>query len=139
MSISLAVALIMGQKVQTFKMPLYNADQKNAEPYGLAVTTLPSGFKVTGKMGSGEISSPDGTITVSLLKSKIPMPSLLRNPKLKELKDFTTIRMTKWIGYRNSNKNGEDYKLDWSRYRLNFSVVAKDPKKIGALREALHT
>ena len=33
----------------------------------------------------------------------------------------------------------EDYKLDWSKYRLNFNIQGKDKTKVMALRQALHT
>ena len=128
---SIALSLVVGQPVATFKIPIYNADQKNPAVMNYVSTTLPGGFK-EGKVGSGEITSDDGTITVTLLKSATSMPNLLRNPKLRELKDFTTIRMVRWIGYRNSRPNGEDYKLDWSRYRINFSLIGHDKKQIDA-------
>ncbi len=135
---SIALSLVVGQPVTTFKIPIYNADQKTPTVMNYVSTTLPGGFK-EGRVGSGEITSDDGTITVTLLKSTTPMPNLLRNPKLRELKDFTTIRMVRWIGYRNSRPNGEDYKLDWSRYRINFSLIGHDKKQIDALRDGLHT
>jgi len=130
--------MILAQPVSTFKVPVYNADQKNPAVMSYATTTLPAGF-TEGKFGSGEIKSDDGVITVTLLRSSTAMPNLLRNPKYTKLKDFTTIRMTNWIGFRNSNPNGEDYKLDFNKYRLNFSLVAKDKEKVMALRTALHT
>lgn len=135
---SFAFAFVLGQPGTLFKIPIYNADQKNPAIMSYVSTGLPAGF-TEGKVGSGEIKSSEGVITVTLLKSTTTMPSLLRNPKLKELKDFTTIRMVRWIGYRNSRPNGEDYKLDWNRYRINFSLVVKDKKNVGALREALHS
>lgn len=135
---SLSLSLILAQPLSTFKVPVYNADQKNPAVMSYVSTTLPAGFK-EGKFGSGEIRSDDGVITVTLLKSSTAMPSLLRNPKYSHLKDFTTIRMTNWIGFRNSNPKGEDYKLDWSKYRLNFNLQGKDKTKVMALREALHT
>jgi hypothetical protein len=139
MNTSLALAFILGHNGSFFKVPVYSADQKNPAVMGYVSTTLPAGFAESGKFGSGAIKSDDGTITVTLLKSSAPMPSLLRNPKFSHLKDFTTIRMTNWIGFRNSNPKGEDYKLDWSNYRLNFNLLAKDKQKVDALREALHT
>ncbi len=137
MNTSLALAFILGQPGNHFKVPVYNADQKVPAVMSYVSTVLPEGF-TEGKFGSGAITSADGTITVTLLKSAASMPSLLRNPKYNHLQDFTTIRMTNWIGFRNSNPNGEDYKLDWSRYRLNFSVVAKGKPKVEALRKVLH-
>lgn len=133
-----ALSLILGVQTKTFKVPVYNADQKTPSVLSYTQTTLPAGF-TEGKFGSGEIKSDDGVITVTLLRSATAMPNLLRNPKYTSLQDFTTIRMTNWIGFRNSNKNGEDYKLDFNKYRLNFSVVAKSKDKVLALRKALHT
>jgi hypothetical protein len=138
MSFSLALTISLVQPGAFFKVPVYNADQKNPAVMSYVSTTLPAGF-TEGKIGSGEITSADGTITVTLLKSSTAMPSLLRNPKFSHLKGFTTIRMTNWIGFRNSNPRGEDYKLDWDRYRINFSLLGKDKKKVEALREALHS
>ncbi len=135
---SIAFAFVLVQPSTLFKIPIYNADQKTPAIMSYVSTDLPAGFR-EGRVGSGEISSSEGVITVTLLKSTTTMPTLLRNPKLKELKDFTTLRMVKWIGYRNSRPNGEDYKLDWNRYRVNFSLVVKDKKDVGALREALHS
>ena len=120
-----------------FKVPVYNADMKTPVEVGTTNPVLPAGFK-EGKIGSGEITSDDGKITVTLLKSSTAMPSLLRNPRYSHLKDFTTMRMTNWIGFRNSRPDGEDYKLDWDRYRVNFSLIAKDKAKVKALRNALH-
>jgi hypothetical protein len=137
MNTSLAIAFVLGQSGHFMKVPVYNADQKIQTRTGTVNAALPAGFK-EGTYGTGAITSEDGTITVTLLKSSVMMPSLLRNPKFTHLKDFTTIRMTNWIGFRNSRPNGEDYKLDWTTYRLNFSLVAKDKSKVMALRNALH-
>ncbi len=136
---SLALTLVLAQPGSTFKVPVYNADQKNPAVTSYVSTTLPAGFADEGKFGSGAIKSDDGIITVTILKSSTAMPSLLRNPKFSHLKDFTTIRMTNWIGFRNSNPKGEDYKLDWNKYRLNFNLQGKDKAKVMALRQALHT
>jgi hypothetical protein len=136
---TLALSLVLGQPGSTFKIPVYNADQKTPAVVTYVSTVLPAGFADEGKFGSGAIKSDNGVITVTLLKSSTNMPSLLRNPKYSDLKDFTTIRMTNWIGFRNSNPNGEDYKLNWSKFRLNFNLQAKDKTKVKALREALHT
>ncbi len=136
---SLVLTLVLAQPGSTFKVPVYNADQKNPAVTSYVSTTMPAGFTDEGKFGSGAIKSNDGIITVTLLKSSTAMPSLLRNPKFSNLKDFTTIRMTNWIGFRNSNPKGEDYKLDWSKYRLNFNLQGKDKTKVMALRQALHT
>ena len=137
MNTSLALAFVLGLPGAFFKVPVYNADQKTPAVMSYVSATLPSGF-TEGKFGSGEIKSSDGVITVTLVKSSTAMPSLLKNPRFTKLKDFTTIRMTNWIGFRNSRPNGEDYKLDWDRYRLNFSLVAKSKEKIMTLRESLH-
>ncbi len=136
---SLVLTLVLAQPGSTFKVPVYNADQKNPAVTSYVSTTMPAGFADKGKFGSGAIKSDDGVITVTLLKSSTAMPSLLRNPKFSHLKDFTTIRMTNWIGFRNSNPKGEDYKLNWSKYRLNFNIQGKDKTKVMALRQALHS
>ena len=138
MNTSLALALLLGHPGKGFKIPVYNADQKVPARVGWVTSQLPDGF-TEGTFGSGDITSADGKITVTLLKSRVPMPSLLRNPKFMNLPGFTTIRMTNWIGFRNSRPDGEDYKLDWNTYRLNFSLMAKDNAKVTALRSALHT
>ena len=137
MNTSLALAIILGQPGQSMKIPVYSADQRTPVMIGSISSLLPDGF-TEGKYGSGDISSEDGKITVTLLKSKAPMPSLLRNPKFTNLKDFTTIRMTNWIGFRNSRPDGEDYKLDWHNYRINFSLMATSKDKVMKLRSALH-
>ena len=136
MNTSLAIAFILGQPGQGMKIPVYAADQKVPARIGWVSSQLPEGFK-EGAFGSGDIMSDDGKITVTLIKSRVAMPSLLRNPKFMHLPDFTTIRMTNWIGFRNSRPDGEDYKLDWTTYRINFSLTAKKDK-IPALRSALH-
>ena len=138
MNTSLALAMILGSRTDFMKVPVYNADQKNRAMVGTVNAALPAGFK-EGKYGTGEITSDDGKITVTLLKSSTAMPSLLRNPRYSHLKDFTTMRMTNWIGFRNSRPDGEDYKLDWTTYRINFSLDAKGKDQIMALRNALHT
>lgn len=137
MSVSLAFALMLAPAGQTIKVPIYNADQKNPAVVDYAVTVLPAGFKDV-KFGSGKITSSDGSITMSVLRSATDMPSLLRNSKAKKDDDFTTIRLTNWIGYRNSRKGGEDYKLNHQRYRINFSVDYKDKAGLPKLREAIH-
>ena len=135
---TIALSMILSPAYENFKIPVYNADQKNPAVMTRVSTKLPAGFTAK-DFGSGEINSEDGKITVTLLHSSAAMPNLLRNPKYMHLKDFTTIRMTNWIGFRNSNPNGEDYKLDFNRYRINFSLIAKDHEKVLALRNALHT
>ena len=114
MTTSLPIALTLGQPAAFFKVPVYNADQKTPAIMSYVSTKLPADF-TEGKFGSGEITSSDGVITVTLLKSTTAMPSLLKNPKFTHLKEFSTIRMTNWIGFRNSRPDGEDYKLDWQR------------------------
>ena len=138
MNTSLALALILGQPGKSMKIPVYSADQKTPARVGWVSSQLPDGF-TEGAFGSGDITSPDGKITVTLLKSRVAMPSLLRNPKFMNLPDFTTLRMTNWIGYRNSRPDGEDYKLDWHSYRINFSIVTDSKDKVMKLRSALHT
>lgn len=136
MSISIAFALLLSPG-QTLKIPVYNADQKNPAVVDYAVTVLPGGFTDV-KIGSGLIKSDSGTISMSVLRSATAMPSLLRNSKAQKGDGFTTIRMTNWIGFRNSRKNGEDYKLDHDRYRISFALDYKDKAGQAKLREALH-
>ena len=138
MNTSLALAIILGQPGKGMKIPMYNADQKNPARVGWVTSQLPEGF-TEGAFGSGDITSADGKITVTILKSRVSMPSLQRNPKYMHLPGFTTIRMTNWIGFRNSRPDGEDYKLDWTTYRLNFALFTTDKSKIPTLRSALHT
>ncbi len=138
MSAFLAVAILLAPKGSTFKLPIYNAAQKNPAVMDYAVTNLPNGFTDT-KIGSGLIKSDDGTISISLLRASNPMPSLLRNSTAKKGDGFTTIRMTNWIGYRNERKNGEDYKLDWSKYRVSIAIDVKNKANLPKMREALHT
>lgn len=139
MNIAFAAAMILAPKGATFKLPIYNVDMKNPVATDWAVTTLPTGFSVEGKIGEGLIKSAEGTISVSLQRSATPMPSLLRNSRAQKGDGFTTIRMTNWIGYRNTRKGGEDYKLNWNRYRVSFALEYKDKAGQGKLREAMHT
>lgn len=137
-SVSLGIAITLGQAPQAIKVPIYNSDQKTPAVFAYATMGTPQGFKEGGRFGEGIVKSDQGQVQVTLLWSKDPFPSLLRNPKYTHLPDFTTIRMTKWIGFRNSRANGEDYKLDWTHYRLNFSITYKDKKNLPALRKVLH-
>ncbi|MBI1334092.1 MAG: hypothetical protein JST12_07830 [Armatimonadetes bacterium] len=135
---SIAMAIALAPVGQTLKLPVYNADQKNPAVTDYAVTALPLGFTDV-KIGSGLIKSEDGSISMSVLRSRTDMPSLLRNSKAHKGDGFTTIRMTNWIGYRNSRKNGEDYKLDFHHYRISLALDYTDKSKLTNLRNALHT
>lgn len=137
MSALFAIALLTSPVGSNLRIPVYNFDQKNPAEFDYAETALPIGFKDV-KFGSGLISSEDGSISISISRSKAQMPSLLRNSKAKPGDDFTTIRLTNWIGYRNSRKNGEDYKLNWGRHRINLAVDYKDKAKLPKLRSTIH-
>ena len=137
MMTSFAFALLVAPVGQTMRIPVYDADQKNPAVIDYATTILPTGFTDV-KFGSGLIKSDDGSISMSVQRSRTDMPSLLRNSKAQKGDGFTTIRLTNWIGYRNSRKNGEDYKLNFNHYRLSFAVDFKDKAKLPMLRDSIH-
>jgi len=143
MSTTIALAILMvphgpAAVGKVLKIPVYNADQKHPSVMDYATTVLPLGFTDV-KIGSGLIKSDNGSISMSILKSSTAMPALLRNSKANKGDGFTTIRLTNWIGYRNSRKNGEDYKLDFHQYRISLAVECKDKSKLTTLRESIHS
>ena len=50
---------------------------------------------------------------------------------------WTTIRLVKWIGWRNVKGNQEFYKLNWTGYRVNAVLTGKTKTDIAALRKGL--
>lgn len=132
----LSSALLLQTKVKTVKIPVYDFDHKTNAVKNLVVTKLPDGFSDPNPQ-SGKIASKGGTIAFSVSKSSQPIPTPQRNPEAKKGEVWTTIRLVKWIGWRNVKGNQEFYKLSWTTYRVNAVLSAKSAKDLSELRKAL--
>ena len=130
--------LLLGQSsvTATVSIPVYDFDHKTDAVRGGVPTKLPSGFKEV-KPGTGKIESKFGSISFSLSKSGQPIPIPQRNPEAKKGEQWTTIRLIKWIGWRNQKGNQEFYKLTWSSYRVNAVLSPKSKADLSELRKAL--
>lgn len=130
--------LVTGQSTVTTTMsvPVFDFDHKTNAVMGGVPTKLPNGFKEV-KPGTGKIESKLGSISFSIAKSGQPIVTPQRNPEAKKGEDWTTIRLVKWVGWRNLKGNQEFYKLTWSTYRVNAVLTAKSKKDLPELRKAL--
>lgn len=130
--------LLAGQSTvtATLSIPVYDFDYKTSAVKGGVPTKLPTGFKEV-KPGTGKIESKSGSISFALAKSGQPIPTPQRNPEAKKGEVWTTIRLVKWIGWRNLKGNQEFYKLTWSSYRVNAVLSPKTKKDLPELRKAL--
>jgi hypothetical protein len=138
MSVVLSLgAVLLTQQTKTFRVPMFNFDTKAKVSTGFYPALLPAGFKETG-FGEGNLSSVDGTISITVSKSSGPIPAAQRNPNAPKDEEWTTIRLTNWIGYRNWIKSSEVYVLNWTRYRLNVILKPKTKKNLPTLRKSLN-
>ncbi len=120
----------------TVSIPVYDFDHKTNAVRGGVPTKLPTGFKDV-KPGTGKLESKFGTISFSLSKSGQPIPTPQRNPEAKKGEEWSTIRLVKWIGWRNTKGTQEFYKLNWSSYRVNAVLSPKTKSDLPELRKAL--
>lgn len=134
----LTLATVLAQQTQPvmFKIPVYNFDVKGHPPLGLTTAALPKGF-TKGKK-DGEITSPYGTLSLSVGKSETGITQSLRNPEAKPGEEWSTLRLTQWTGWRNRRGNKEIYKVSWSKFRLNFELNYKSEKDVTKLRAGIH-
>ena len=132
----LSSALLLQTPVKTFKLPVYDFDHKSNAVRSLAITKLPDGFSDPNPQ-SGKVLSKNGSVSFSVSKSGLPVPSPKRNPEAKKGEVWTTIRLVKWIGWRNLKGNQEFYKLNWSNYRVSAVLSGKSQADITALRKGL--
>lgn len=134
---AIAVLIAMQTTGTTCKVPIANFDTSSPVAVDLTATYLPKGF-IDVKPGDGVYKGKIGTITMKMFRSTGPIPNVQRNPKAKKGEVWSTIRLVKWIGFRNSTKNTEEYQLDWSRYRLKATLSFTDKKNLVPLRKALN-
>lgn len=134
--ITLSAALLLQTHVKVVKLPIFDFDHKTNSPLGTVPTRLPEGFTDPNPQ-SGKLLSKNGSISFSISKSGQPIPTPQRNPEAKKGEVWTTIRLVKWIGWRNVNGNQEFYKLNWTGYRVNAVLTGKTKTDIAALRKGL--
>lgn len=134
--ITLSAALLLQTHVKVVKLPIFNFDHKSNSPLGTVPTRLPEGFTDPNPQ-SGKLLSKNGSISFSISKSGQPIPTPQRNPEAKKGEVWTTIRLVKWIGWRNVKGNQEFYKLNWTCYRVNAVLTGKTKTDIAALRKGL--
>lgn len=120
----------------TVSIPVFDFDHKTNAVKGGVPTKLPTGFTDV-KPGTGKLESKYGSISFSLAKSGQPIPTPQRNPEAKPGEVWSTIRLVKWIGWRNTKGGQEFYKLNWTGYRINAVLSPKTKKDLPELRKAL--
>ena len=134
--LAISAAILLETPVKTVKIPVYDFDRKSNAVMNLVVTKLPTGFSDPNPQ-SGKLTSAKGSISFSVNKSSQPIPSPQRNPEAKKGEVWSTIRLLKWIGWRNVKGNQEFYKLTWSTYRINAVLTAKSKSDLPELRKSL--
>jgi hypothetical protein len=138
MSTLLAATILLGfQKPKTVRVPVYNYDTQTKYTDSYFLVTVPAGFTEVG-VGKGEFSSKAGKLMFTVAKSKGPMPAAQRNPNAKKDEEWSTIRLIKWIGYRNLFGKNEVYVLNWTNYRLNVTLTFANKKDLPVLRKGLN-
>jgi hypothetical protein len=139
MSILLAfgTVLLTHQTTKTVRIPVFDFDSKGKFAQSFYPAALPAGFSEV-RTGKGEFTSKAGTILFSVARSVGAVPVVQRNPNAKPEQEWTTIRLTNWIGYRNTVGSSEVYVLNWTRYRLNVALKYKNKKDVPTLRKGLN-